>query len=248
MARKKKDKKYEKSVWVTGRRSGAGQVIGWTKGAYHVRWLGTGKAERVGVRALKKARLLPCGLLLEGSLDSDLTSRRSEERLLAEWLESIGHKLAHKTVHSVDDLFVLAPRIRKTNYLFAHFNCHGKVGSGKDPRISLAPDGEWIDLLEADTVEAFRECFSGRAVLFSACDLGKYQGAMLSFKRRAGLKHVAAYTRPVYDYEAALVDLCIYQGILHHCLTFRTAVERAVAGFQKMGILGTPGQALLKVF
>ena len=243
---------FKSGDWVRQRKAPhvMGQVTRRDGNVYRVRWIGKALARGRGGKALQRARKLPCGLLLEGSLDSPLTSRRSEARILAEWLESAGHELAHKIIHCVEDLDVLRPAIARTDFLFVHVNCHGGQHRSKGPYITLSPTSKKVYLLEESTYSAFRRCFASRSVLFSACELGKYEHQMQEFRKLAGLRWVAAYSRVVCDYEALPFDLCVYLGILHHAWTFRTSVQRAIEGFKSMGILGGvgQGQTLVRLF
>jgi hypothetical protein len=235
--------------WARRRHDGqVGQVVRRKGNRYSVRFLGSRRAESIGGKGLKTARA-PMALLLEGSLDSHLTSSRSESRILDDWLRSHfwESRVAYKNIHRLEDLDIIGRQIAASDYLFVHFNCHGAAGGKRGPYIKLFP-GKKTFLLEDASIETFKRHFAGRDILFSACELGRYEASMRQFKERAALGEVAAYSRSVCDYEATIVDLCIYQSILGNACTFRTAVTRALEAVRNLGIVGPGHLELLRVF
>jgi hypothetical protein len=87
-------------------------------------------------------------------------------------------------------------------------------------------------------------------LLFSACLLGKHKQAMTAFRTGARLGAVAAFSREVYDSEAMLFELLLYQGVLINGWTFRQAVNKACTALLTLGLRGAPGraQSFVRVF
>src|SRR2546428_13824292 len=78
---------------------------------------------------------------------------------------------------------------------FVHIICHGNHDDDGRPYLLLTPrskKGNQIYLDTSETHNAFRQCFGGQSVLFSACLVAKYERHIDSFRRSARLRHVAA--------------------------------------------------------
>jgi hypothetical protein len=215
-----------------------------------VRWTGSGKGTWHGKRALAQAKP-PRLLVLEGSLDTDLHSTRSERDALANWAAANSAKLAFKTIHTVEDLAIIARSLGREEAPFVHISCHGdhdhKTGR---PYLMFAPRHErrhraYLD--DTATIEAFR-LFEGASVLVSACSIGRYGAKVTAFRRRARLKHVAAFSREVWDYEMLPFNYALYHAALNLGLTFRRAVERARQAMALLGVRGNRGTDLVRVF
>ena len=193
--------------------------------------------------------------MLEGSLDAHLHSTRSERDALKTWADARGVEFAYKNIHRLDDLLVIAEAVGTNEPPFVHIGCHGNHDEDDEnrPYLLFAPKAKKqnrIYLDKDETIETFRRCFSDRAILLSACLVGKYAAQVDAFARGARLKYVAAFTRPLYDQEAILFDIALYHATLNLGLTFPAAVERAREAVFRLGIKGGIGHAqkLVKVF
>jgi hypothetical protein len=216
-----------------------------------VRWLGDGKGRWFGKKALR-ACSPPRPLVLEGSLDARLHSRRSERDALLNWCEAGSVDLAFKSIHRLEDLEQIAEALGRTPPPFIHIICHGDHDND-GPYIRFAPRDlkrNRVYLRSSSCVDAFRRCFAGLSILFSACLIGKYASDIEHFRRAAGLKYVAAFCREIFDDEAILFDLALYHSSIVLGLTFPTAVERAREALDALRIRGLAGrsQKLIKVF
>ena len=98
-----------------------------------------------------------------------------------------------------------------------------------------------------ETARAFR-VFEGASLFLSACEVGKYGAQVSRFKRAAKLRHVAAFSREVYDHEMLVFDLALYHSSLNLGLTFPKAVERASKAVAVLGVKGNQGKELVRVF
>ncbi|MBT3297045.1 MAG: hypothetical protein HN383_17390 [Verrucomicrobia bacterium] len=242
--------KFEKGDWVQkGKRRGI--VCGKNGRQLVVRWLGRDRGERVGAKALKSAPT-PWVLGMEGSLDSDLTSTRSAEKVLRTWLGAENVQAAYKTVHCLEDVRIIGRAIGPVPPLLVYISCHGNH-DGKRPYLTLGPStrkSDHVYLDDDETVEVFGEAFPGMHILLSACNLGKYGQPIGQFRRKAGLGKIAVYTRGIYDSESMLFDLMVFHGMLSKHWTFTTAIERAVVAMNAIGVKGGTGrgQKFVKVF
>lgn len=244
--------KFRNGQWVRpvgGTRRGI--VSGNRERSVLVRWAGDQKAETCGSRNLVACDP-PRALVLEGSLDEKLESTRSEEHLLRTWLDAASVPVAYKSILTIDDLAVIGRMIGDHRPTFVHLSCHGDHDDRR-AFILLAPGQRKRDRIYLDderTIGIFRDAFQDMPILFSACHLGKYEEAMIAFKKAARLKAIAAFTRDVYDYEAMLFELLLYQGILTNGWTFKNAAEKACAALSSLGLRGGRGrgQSFVRVF
>src|SRR5438046_2398879 len=199
--------------WVR-RRVGAGRCGLVTQVRTHsalVRWLGDEKGQWVGKRALRVCSP-PRPLVLEGSLDAALHSKRSERDALETWCAARDVDLAFKSIHRPEDLEQIAEAIGVTSPPFIHIICHGDHHDSR-PYLRFAPRDlkrNRVYLDDSACTELFRRLFSGRSVLFSACLVGKHASDIETFRRAAHLKYVAAFCREIMDDDAILFDLALY--------------------------------------
>jgi CHAT domain-containing protein len=217
-----------------------------------VRWLGEGRGSWIGKRSIRLSSP-PRALVLEGSLDSALHSPRSERDALQNWCDAAGIALAFKAVHRVEDFEQIVEALGRDRPPFVHIICHGNHDDNGRPYLLLAPRSKKRNRIYLDTAEthrAFHQSFGGQSVLFSACLVAKYERHIDNFRRSAHLKHVAAFSRTIYDDEAILFDISLYHSILSAGLTFPTAVARARDALATLGVRGGigRGQKLVKVF
>ena len=240
--------------WVR-RRNGSGlpgYVISTQGSSALVRWLGTGRGSWIGKRSLRKS-FPPRPLVLEGSLDPALHSTRSEREALQNWCDASDIALAFKTVHRIEDFDQIVEALGRDRPPFVHIICHGNHDDDNRAYLLFAPKSKKRNRIYLDAPEtraAFRRCFEGQSVLFSACLVAKYERHIDEFRRSAHMKYVAAFSRTIYDDEAILFDISLYHGMLNAGLTFRAAVERARSALETLGIRGEVGrgQRLVKVF
>lgn len=217
----------------------------------NVRWIGERRASACSLRSL-----IPCNapraLVLEGNLDSNLGSTRSEESVLRTWLGSQGFQLAYKNIHTIEDIEVIASAIGSNKPYFVHISCHGDYDKVNGPYIILAPRSNGsknrIYLNDPKTISIFKNAFEGMPILFSACLLGCFKSDMESFQKNANIGKIAAFTRVVYDHECMLFELLIYQGILVQKYSFEIAVKTAEDTLRKVGIKGSQGKTFVRVF
>jgi hypothetical protein len=217
-----------------------------------VRWLGHKKARAELTRKLHDSSA-PRALVLEGSMDPDLTSLRSEADLLRTWFTASLVPIAYKNIHALTDIPILTSDIRRNPPPFVHISCHGDHDEKKRAYITFAPkriERNRIYLCDAETQRVFRDAFEGMPVFFSACLLGRYQKDLTEFRRAAGLSGVAGFTRSVDDSDSMIFELLLYQGVLFNHWTFRTAVRRALEAMEILKIHGGKGMAqkLVRVF
>ncbi len=215
-----------------------------------VRWNGAGKGTWHGKRALAQAKP-PRLLVLEGSLDAELHSTRSERDALGNWAAANEARLAFKTIHTVEDLAIIARALGREEAPFVHVSCHGshdeKTGR---PFLMFAPRHErrhraYLD--DSATIDAFR-LFEGTSLLISACSVGRYGAKVTAFRKRARLKHVAAFSRDVWDYEMLPFNYALYHAALNLGLTFPKAIQRARDVMAVLGVRGPRGADLVRVF
>ena len=221
---------------------------------YHVlvRWVGENRASRCYVKDLKICNP-PRALLLEGSLDRQLHSTRSEEDMLRTWLRTHNVLLAFKNIHVLDDIDMIGKAIGQNKPSFVHISCHGNLDDENRPYIVLPPKytkDDYIYLDDSKTIDVFKKHFSGLPILFSACLLGRYQTQMTEFRQSAGLLQVAAFTRVIYDYEAILFELLVYHGILENGWNFSMSIDKANKALSEILVRGSRGrnQILARVF
>lgn len=185
---------------------------------------------------------LPMPMVLEGNLANDLHVVRSEYSLLRNWFESIGCDFVFKSIHQLSDLELLARKIN-TDILppFIHISCHGDVEQpGKRPFIQLLEDRIYLD--DPDTIEVFSQ-FEGYPIVFSACLLGRFQAPILAFQQAAKLGPIVVSTREIYDSEAILFGILLYQSVVMACMPFDKAACRCISALHSIGIKGERGYA-----
>ncbi len=238
--------KFPVGTWVSQKsKTLRGIVRGHQANKTMVCWMGRKKAQACVTRNLRVSSL-PRALILEGSLDNDLASQRSEEDLLRTWLQAEKVPVAYKNVHALLDIPILARGLTKNRPPFVHISCHGDHDESGRPYIVFAPKPKKQDRIFLDTPETqqiFRNAFSGLPIFFAACFLGKHQNQLIDFKTGANLTDVASFTRVVYDSEAMIFELLLYHGVLINGWNFKTAVNKASDAMMGMNILGTKGKA-----
>lgn len=226
-----------------------GRICGYRRHKVLIRWAGSQKAEPWSSRTLVGCDP-PRALVLEGSLDDDLESTRSEEHLLRTWLGSSGIPVAYRNILTLQDLRIISRAAGSKWPVFVHISCHGQY-DGHRPYITLVPKARRKDRIYLDdpkTVAVFQESFPQIPLLFSACLLGKYGAPITTFRKEAGLSAVAVFTREVYDSETMLFELLLYQGMLVNGWTFRKAVDSASTVLTAMGLQGNRGRKFVRVF
>ena len=238
--------------WVKQRKGTNRGIVKSKKGQNaSVLWMGKDRAETCSIRSLT-ACPPPRALVLEGSLDRNLESTRSEENILRTWLNSQGFKLAYKNIHTLEDIEVIGRAIGKNTPPFVHISCHGDHNVDHGAYITLAPRSDdtksMIYLNDDSTIRIFRKAFEGMPILFSACFLGRYREDMANFRDKAKLGEIAAFTREVYDSECMIFELLIYQGMLIQGYPFETAVNKAEKALNEVGIKGIKGKGFVRVF
>lgn len=185
---------------------------------------------------------MPIPMILEGNLADDLHEVRSEYSLLRNWFESIDCNFVFKSIHQLSDLELLAEKIN-TEILppFIHISCHGKVErTGKRPFIQLLDDHIYLD--DPYTIEVFSK-FEGYPIVFSACLLGKYQAPIIALQQAAKLGPIVASVREIYDSEAMLFGLMLYQSVVKVCMPFDKAAVKCISALRCIGIKGEKGYA-----
>lgn len=244
--------KFRSGDWVRLReRPGCGRVCGHRDRSALVRWIGSRKAEPHGTRRLRKCSP-PRALVLEGSLDGELESTRSEESVLRTWLGANEVPLAYKNVHALEDIAVISRAVGHNKPAFVHISCHGDHDV-KRPFLLFAPNSNKRSRIYLDddrTISVFREAFAGLPILFSACLLGKYKDPMVAFRKNASVPVVGAFSREVFDSEAMLFELLLYQGVFTNGWNFRTAATKACQSLLHLGLKGGRGngQSLIRLF
>lgn len=214
-----------------------------------VAWLHEGKTEKVTRRTLRRCQP-PAALLLEGALDPDLRSERTERGLLKEYLRTYGIQLAARTIHSLDDLEHFEDQLQKMPFLFVHLSCHGASDGDNGPEIVLSPRGTSIPLNDTRSITTFRQHFCGKNVLISACELGKHQAPMRHFKQKTGIATLAVFSRAICDHEAVLFDMFVYHCMIERGWLFKKAIGAAMEAMKCAGSTGGSGhgQSLVRVF
>ncbi|MCF8209209.1 MAG: hypothetical protein K9K38_07380 [Rhodoferax sp.] len=189
---------------------------------------------------------LPIPMVLEGNLAADLHEPRTEYALLRNWFDSITCDFVFKSVHQLSDIELLA---KKVNHAilppFIHISCHGDFEDsddlGKRPFIQLLDDKLYLD--DPYTIEVFSK-FEGYPVFFSACFLGRFKDPILAFQKAAKLGPILASVRKIYDNEAMLFGLMLYQSVIMAGIPFGKAAHNCIAALHKIGIKGEQGHAL----
>ena len=155
-------------------------------------------------------------LLLEGQLDADTASVRSQKefmRILGTAYQ-VGNKkyvreFIAKEVHSLADFKYFIDLVRKdrsANYL-VHFVGHGE-STEKETFLQLT-NGDKISMKSKKGLSIFRD-LPHVEILLSCCGVGKDQKALDTLRRVSGAQAVFAYTSLVYDYQAFLIDSMLY--------------------------------------
>lgn len=241
--------KFSDGSWVKPKdQSAKGIVRGYKGGKTLVRWIGAKKATPYRTADLK-VTTPPTALVLEGSLDGDLTSVRSEEDLLRNFFRALGGQIAYKTIHCPNDLAIIGSAI-KTPPPFIHISCHG-AHEGDRPFLLFAPKAtakNRIFLDDPEVVSTFKEWFEGYPILFSACLIGKLEKPIIEFLQATQIAQAAAFTREVWDTETMLFELLVYHGMLVEGHHFAAAVQKAADAVRLVGIKGGHGQQFVKVF
>ncbi len=170
-----------------------------------VRWLGSKRAVPVAKKQLRMVRGPPI-VHLEGALDSDTASVRSEVRFLREWANTMNVEVHAKTVWGLKELADACEmmNLKQLAPAFVIVSAHGsstentRKGSKRDDaRIYLKPkDRAGSRLLDSQAINAFK-VLKDRLVIFSSCELGKYKDDMTQFVEKTGIEAVA-FTRAVY--------------------------------------------------
>jgi hypothetical protein len=192
--------------------------------------------------ASKLTHRTPIPMVLEGNLAEDLHEPRSEYALLRNWFESIACKFVFKSVHQLSDIELLAKKINHAVLPpFIHISCHGAFEEqSKRPFIQLLDDRLFLD--DADTIEVFSK-FEGYPVYFSACLLGRFQAPILAFQQAAKLGPVLASVREIYDSEAMLFGLMLYQSVIVAGMPFDKAALACIDALCSIGVKGARGYA-----
>jgi hypothetical protein len=242
----------EPGNWVKRRKKNERGIVKSKKGrSASVLWMTKERAQVCSIHSLTPCQP-PRALVLEGSLDSNLESTRSEENVLRTWLDSDKVMLAYKNIHTIDDIEVIGHAIGKNKPPFVHISCHGDHDEKKGAYITLAPRSSdlksRIYLNDVRTISVFKDTFEDMPILFSACLLGSYRKDMDNFKKEANLRAIAAFTREVYDKECMLFELLIYQGMLFQGKKFENAVKNAEKALKIVGIKGVKGTGFVRVF
>jgi hypothetical protein len=239
-------KKFKVNDWVEFQDSPETKILGVVtqvpadgRRTVHVRWIRS-NFQAGEVAASKLTKSIPMPFVLEGNLADDLHEPRSERGLLTTWFDSIKLKFAFKSIHQMSDIDLLAKRVN-TKILppFIHISSHGYVDAEKRPCIQLLDDELHLD--DPKTIEVFSQ-FEGYPVFFSACLLGRFQEPIKKFQAAAKLGPIVVSTREIYDYEAMLFGLMLYQCIIRGCLTFEDAVIRCIEALRIIGIKGCKGR------
>ena len=188
----------------------------------------------------------PIPMVLEGNLAEDLHEPRTEYALLRNWFESIGCDFVFKSIHQLSDIELLAKKINHAILPpFIHISCHGDFEDsdnlGKRPFIQLLDNKLYLD--DPYTIEVFSK-FEGYPVFFSACLLGRFQNPILAFQKAAKLGPIVASVRQIYDSEAMLFGLMLYQSVIVAGMPFDKAAHNCIAALRKIGIKGEQGHAL----
>lgn len=192
--------------------------------------------------ASKLTHRTPTPMVLEGNLAAALHEPRSEYALLRNWFDSIQCNFVFKSIHQLSDIELLAEKINHTVLPpFIHISCHGAFEKqSKRPFIQLLDDELFLD--DPHTIKIFSK-FEGYPIFFSACLLGRFQTPILAFQRAAKLGPVLASVREIYDSEAMLFGLMLYQSVIVACMPFDKAAHKCIEAVHSVGIKGARGYA-----
>jgi hypothetical protein len=208
---------------------------------YTVRWV---RHNQPGgdYAASKLTHRKPMPLVFEGDLAIDLHEARTEQALLDTWFKSISCDIVFKTIHQLSDIELLAKNIN-TDILppFIHISCHGEVDSKtKRPCIQLLDDVLYLD--DPYTIKVFSK-FEGYPIFFSCCLVGVYQAPILAFQKAAKLGPIVASVREIFDSEAMLFGLMLYQSVIKAGMPFDKAAHNCIKALRSIGIKGAQGHA-----
>lgn len=192
--------------------------------------------------ASKLTHRKPIPMVLEGNLAEDLHEPRTEYALLRNWFDSINCNFVFKSIHQLSDIELLAEKINHAILPpFIHISCHGAFGKkSKRPFIQLLDDELFLD--DPYTIEVFSK-FEGYPIYFSACLLGKFEAPVLAFQKAARLGPVLASVREIYDSEAMLFGLMLYQSVIVAGMPFDKAAHNCLSALRSIGIKGGRGYA-----
>jgi len=205
-----------------------------------VRWVRKGhQGGNYAASVLTHQRPMP--MVLEGNLASDMQEVLSEYSLLRKWFESIACDFVFKSIHQLSDIVLLAEKINEEVLPpFIHITGHGEVESkAKRPCIQLMDDKIYLD--DERTIEVFSK-FEGYPIFISAC-LGRFHAPILAFQKAAKLGPIVASVREIYDSEAKLFGLMLYQSVIMAGMPFDKAAHRCIAALRSIGIKGERGYA-----
>jgi hypothetical protein len=230
--------RYSVGDWVTQRVGPCKGIVKAVRGRnLTVLWLGRERGVAVDSSSVERHGK-PRAFVLEGSLDEELESLRSAENVLRDWLGGIAVPLAHKQVHSLEDIDLLSRFLTLSPPPFVHISAHGVVGQGRGAYIDLVPGrlhDNRVYLLDPATISVFRERFAGMNVFFDTCQLGSDVGTLRRFVYLTGIAGVCGFRRTVYDSEASLFGLMLYTGVVVRGWTFKKSVERANLAMRNLG-------------
>lgn len=236
--------KFSIGDWVLDKENNqTGVVKGFVDGkrSVVVRWIGNARTHQRSYSARSLVATRPRPFVLEGNLANSLDDySRTEHHLLRTWLDANSLSLVFKNIHQLSDIKLLAQQIGSLHPPFIHICCHGDVDDEVEPFIMLLT--EKIYLNDPKTIAVFA-LFRGYPVFFSACNLGAYELPMMQFRKATGLGPIAASSREIYDHEAMMFGLMLYQCVLNLGLTFSLAVRKSLDACRTLGIKGKPGHA-----
>lgn len=209
-----------------------------------VRWVRNGHLGGA-YAASKLTYRSPIPMVLEGNLAADLHEPRTEYALLRTWFDSINCDFVFKSIQQLSDIELLAKKINHAILPpFIHISCHGDFEDsatlGKRPFIQLLDDKFYLD--DPYTIEVFSK-FEGYPVFFSACLLGRFQAPILAFQNAAKLGPIVASVREIYDSEAMLFGLMLYQSVIKAGMPFDKAAHNCIKALRSIGIKGKQGYA-----
>ncbi len=150
-------------------------------------------------------------LILEGRLDRNLKSGRTYGPMMQQWLSAYGVEALYERVHTKADLnHFLRKEGKNVATRFVHIMSHGSMSAGKrSAQIELTFD----DINLAEHASVFKG-LSGKVIIFSCCDIGADEQAMIEVKKASGARAVIGYRKEVEDAYTNLAEVMIYDRLL----------------------------------
>jgi CHAT domain-containing protein len=143
--------------------------------------------------------------------------------MLQQWFSAYGVEPLYERIHTIHDLEkFLHQEGRNVSTRFVHITCHGKDEQGcGTAKLCLTFDD--VDLVRnADIFKGL----DGKVIVFSCCQVGNDERAMLAVKEASGAAAIIGYRMSVKDSYANLAEVLLYDRLLIPHMKVAEAVKQ----------------------